>query len=990
VTALASRPAEANAAATADAPSARAAATADAPSARGRGRGGRGRGRGGGAGRPGAASASGQDDAERSWALVRAGVAAAKQGSQPVLSISLDQGSVGWPALFFLLFRLSLVVVPVSEPPHRVWNDTQLAIEQVRVLRDARHLSTVLFNLNMGPFESGAWWQQVVEGCREYRSMATPADPLFQHFLKDILEERGEHDMLGDAEHQEQVLASLPAVLANKGSKVPRSRWFHFVDCARAHDRIWSSRALVLLYVGLRAGYVRAQHNGHVVLQPTRGQAAGEVQKTPTSGAAPSVVGFLRPRCKNTLHVAAMLYLDRTVKLANRIIFTVAEPVRLWHGVQCRDLRDPTACEQFAIAQASGEFLGSLCDTVRVLRSAERLEFMGLSVSLGKPERALSKESCEVIQENEHVGLIVGFVFALLAYRIRGMSPHWLGFPLKFAALLDSRVDVQQRTLALMRERAAAWSAARELGRSAMWRRILERSPMNYMYVAIMMALGEEVGFSRVTVEMRRWARAWTLGIGTTKAVEDVFQKGRMDEMLAQSNKQVAPMRRFLSAIRSPVLCQTHNFRQVEYRSVDLTPPDERALRSSKAFFHPRFSARSIPELEDIVGKAGSATQWPSFTAQSYTAALGDVALLEHCFASNCHAQASDAWQIVFFQRGLLCKRKTETKWVWSLGPWSDSCFLSWPAARALVPGVSEAWMVSEEVQLEDLRLHVVLDVGEWEVLPVQWSAPLSTWVRSGFRDSSVQDMAALAPPSSTPQEVVKHAASNCFWDFELPTLRQVASLLQVEVGSSSLFDALRALVSKALNLRDNDAQLQQVLAIRATAPSHSLSDLLSEEVMEEIFDAGDKKVLEKEQEKASENASRALSFQEAFKKWVGSRAASAAAAASSSEPKQKKQKHKHGAPEVRYLPGDLTRDQAGTMMPVGYRIYKDVVNLRWQTFCAAEMCHVSSKSYILHGDRQAMLFVIWQAWCHSEARGGSACPVSSPLRQELEAANLL
>ena len=165
--------------------------------------------------------------------LAEAGAQLARERRLGVLSIACDQGAVGWPALFVLEFELAVVVVVQADAPHRVWNDTQAAIDSVPTLRDARHLSTLLFGLNTGPFDSAAWWQQIREAAGELSQLATPSDPLFARYLPDILNERGEPELRWDTEHHARVLEGLPAVMEYKGGKVPRSRWFHFVDVAQ-------------------------------------------------------------------------------------------------------------------------------------------------------------------------------------------------------------------------------------------------------------------------------------------------------------------------------------------------------------------------------------------------------------------------------------------------------------------------------------------------------------------------------------------------------------------------------------------------------------------------------------------------------------------------------------------------------------------------------------------------------------------------------------
>ena len=47
---------------------------------------------------------------------------------------AVDQGGDGWSALHFLISR-KLNVLPIGDPSHRVWNDVQLAINDVGLRR---------------------------------------------------------------------------------------------------------------------------------------------------------------------------------------------------------------------------------------------------------------------------------------------------------------------------------------------------------------------------------------------------------------------------------------------------------------------------------------------------------------------------------------------------------------------------------------------------------------------------------------------------------------------------------------------------------------------------------------------------------------------------------------------------------------------------------------------------------------------------------------
>lgn len=210
-------------------------------------------------------------------------------------------------------------------------------------------LATLLFNLKIGPFDSAAWWRQGKEGVAEYAELADDDDPLPMAFLDDIADERNERDRIHEASFRQEIIRGPPELLQSKGCKVPRSRWLHFVDIAAEHDVVWSSRLLALLYMGLRTGYVNSDGGLKFRLQLSRGGAASSSHAEPpratTSGRALGVLSVLRPNSKNTMHVATCLCLERYLKVHNRIVTTMAEPSRRWHGKNCAAHRDEAACK---------------------------------------------------------------------------------------------------------------------------------------------------------------------------------------------------------------------------------------------------------------------------------------------------------------------------------------------------------------------------------------------------------------------------------------------------------------------------------------------------------------------------------------------------------------------------------------------------------------------------------------------------------------------
>lgn len=215
-----------------------------------------------------------------------------------------------------------------------------------------------------------------------------------------------------------------------------------------------------------------------------------------------------------------------------------------------------------------------------------------------------------------------------------------------------------------------------------------------------------------------------------------------------------------------------------------------------------------------------------------------------------------------------------------------------------------------------------------------------------------------------------------------------------MDIAGKSLFECVKDLVLKQTGLSETDQAFEDIMAKRAVADERCLTDLVSEEALEEVFDKDEQKQISAADGKVKENRLRLDSYRCSMASWVEKQRAAArpqqqqpphtrprrgsAVASSSSAP----------APPT-LLQGEVDRHQAQTMMPGGYRVFKDMVNRRWQCYTMAKM-HIASRSWAVYGDRPAMLAVIWEAWGFSEMRGGEPCPFKVQMRAELVAANML
>ena len=101
----------------------------------------------------------------------------------PSATVTIDQGSDGWSACFFLA-SLYLNVVILFDMSHRTWNDVQLAIQDCGwwyILL----LLVAIQNLDHGPWGAQRWWNETRDAVKQYLSVTTKSCPLFQGLLDD-------------------------------------------------------------------------------------------------------------------------------------------------------------------------------------------------------------------------------------------------------------------------------------------------------------------------------------------------------------------------------------------------------------------------------------------------------------------------------------------------------------------------------------------------------------------------------------------------------------------------------------------------------------------------------------------------------------------------------------------------------------------------------------------------------------------------------------
>ena len=88
-------------------------------------------------------------------------------GKWGILGFTIDQHSVGWCAVNYLKYGLRLLVSPLLDVFHRVWNDIKLALGRAGWW-EAVLLSTIWININYGSYEGSKWWREATAAAEEY------------------------------------------------------------------------------------------------------------------------------------------------------------------------------------------------------------------------------------------------------------------------------------------------------------------------------------------------------------------------------------------------------------------------------------------------------------------------------------------------------------------------------------------------------------------------------------------------------------------------------------------------------------------------------------------------------------------------------------------------------------------------------------------------------------------------------------------------------
>jgi hypothetical protein len=776
-------------------------------------------------------------------------------------------------------------------------------------------------------------------------------------------------DMLASPGYAAHVLRTLKEEggFLRKGPRVRLCIWSSWLEVAQDWDRLWHSRALIMIFVGIKVGYL--QRGDAARLRVSRPKVSAKDADEGSAAHSNKQVNALRSKAHNQLHAATLVMLDSRERRRARVICTVCKPCQRWQAKQVTANRSAAECGSYYLANACGSFLGTMQDVFMVLSTPADLQHMGMKVGRLPTFPDSGHLEAYLEAEQDWTKLIVDMVFHTVVCRMRRLLWHWAGAPGIFALFLGGS-DCQALGLARMKELWEIWSAAVAQPANKELQKRLDRSFMHWEVVKHVFRLGLKSGFQVCSPAMVAQAEDIYMGLGQTKVLEDGMGRFRRAEKVESENKAMTTPHIWVAPIRSKVLSQMHRYTEVDGACVQLGASDPSWLPS--AMFHPRKRQASLNMAGIVSTKLG--TDWPSFSPQSAVQVYADMAVFREARDQDSWQDLDMAWLCLLLRPGCLYKKAGSATWYFSLGTVWGSSALGWPAAEAghgmLFPKMG--------IKLDELSWMTVLDPEVWVCRPVEWLSPAHAQHSMGARVKGLP-VGVKAKPTGSEEPLLVTAARNAFYEIPLPGIKRILSLVPHGDCGRSLFDHVQCLV-RALLPQASEADILHIMMKRIKAPPPTEAALFTDDILEDCFDQADADAV-KEYLGGSEKPSQAeyqaefVQHRKAYEKSAAAmpkkrgRPSSASSSAAGQNPNRQYPKS---------VPTSFTVEQVSLCMPPGAKCFTDRLENRFRVHCTG--WGVFSRSWTLWGEEEAFRMCAAWAWNIHKSTTGESCPIPGVL----------
>lgn len=282
-----------------------------------------------------------------------------------VLALCEDEGSSNQCAQWHMLYKLRLRLMPQFDPWHRCWNDASVAVRHAGFMPVVRAMSLCM-NLPYGPWEGHKFFHELAEAAADLLELAEGGDdPLMAHALPEVEKELGSMVSSSDSDKQAWLVEQLrsAAFLAKKGPHISMTRWFDWNSHIGAWKKEWSLRHVCLVFLGLKVGYLQRDAAATVLkdlIAKVQAVASSSSSPPATAAGGKQEIQQIRDKCRNGLHVSAVIHADKGFCVASRAC------VRALAGVVLRlEPQEPLARGGLGPPQEHGHGRGGPLASVR-------------------------------------------------------------------------------------------------------------------------------------------------------------------------------------------------------------------------------------------------------------------------------------------------------------------------------------------------------------------------------------------------------------------------------------------------------------------------------------------------------------------------------------------------------------------------------------------------------------------------------------------------
>ena len=362
----------------------------------------------------------------------------------PTLTICSDQEQTQIGGMNFMEEHLRLLLVRMSDFFHRWHNDFGHASAKAGLM-PIFYAAIVMLNIAYGPWESAAWYHQLVQMAMDLGVACGPDDPHLLKLWPRILMDKGLHFETSKAvvgvEARRRFIANLDseACVKLKNKKCKPSQWVSFDGAWHTWSQHLHTRGFVLGKLLMHRGDVLAAED---LFAGTGGSFKGEKNETRTKAEgvrnAKAKLAAVKSKFQGNLLSCVQLICDPDVVNGCRMLAHGHKPCWSYFTKVEKELTNPKACSAFSQTWAREGYLPVLknifstrLDTYELSRCGFTADFCGLGA------KGLTSRSPEIAYE-DGLARTFGLFTQHLVSEHAGSALWWThGYPGRLAALLD-------------------------------------------------------------------------------------------------------------------------------------------------------------------------------------------------------------------------------------------------------------------------------------------------------------------------------------------------------------------------------------------------------------------------------------------------------------------------------------------------------------------------------------------------------------------------